>query len=69
MGDAGLAEVANPSEIFLSERPEGASGSTVTALVEGTRPILAEIQALVAGPVPVKDEGHASGLIRNGWPS
>ncbi|MGZ6226212.1 MAG: DNA repair protein RadA [Syntrophales bacterium] len=52
MGDAGLAEVANPSEIFLSERPEDASGSAVTALVEGTRPILAEIQALVAGPVP-----------------
>jgi len=52
MGDSGLAEVANPSEIFLSERPEGASGSTVTALVEGTRPILAEIQALVTGPVP-----------------
>lgn len=52
MGDAGLVEVANPSELFLSERPEGVSGSTVTALVEGSRPILAEIQALVAGPVP-----------------
>jgi len=52
MGDLGLVEVANPSELFLSERPEGVSGSTVTALVEGSRPILAEIQALVAGPVP-----------------
>ena len=52
MGDSGLIGVANPSEIFLSERPEGVSGSTVTALVEGSRPILAEIQALVSGPVP-----------------
>ncbi len=52
MGDSGLIGVANPSEIFLSERPEGVSGSTVTALVEGSRPILAEIQALVTGPVP-----------------
>ncbi len=52
MAESGLAEVANPSELFLSERPHEASGSTVTALVEGTRPILAEIQALVTGPVP-----------------
>jgi DNA repair protein RadA/Sms len=52
MGELGLSEVANPSELFLSERPESVSGSTVTALVEGTRPILAEIQALVTGPVP-----------------
>ncbi len=52
MGEAGLVEVGNPSEIFLSERPEGVSGSAVTALVEGSRPILAEIQALVTGPVP-----------------
>lgn len=52
MGDAGLSEVSNPSELFLSERPQGVSGSSVTALVEGSRPILAEIQALVTGPVP-----------------
>jgi DNA repair protein RadA/Sms len=52
MGDCGLAEVGNPSELFLSERPEHTSGSAVTALVEGSRPILAEIQALVTGPVP-----------------
>ncbi|MDQ7785838.1 MAG: DNA repair protein RadA [Desulfomonilaceae bacterium] len=52
MGDRGLAEVSNPSELFLSERPQGVSGSAVTALVEGTRPILAEIQALVTGPIP-----------------
>jgi len=52
MGDSGLNEVANPSELFLSERPEGVSGSIVTALVEGSRPILAEVQALVTGPAP-----------------
>ncbi|MCX5872313.1 MAG: DNA repair protein RadA [Deltaproteobacteria bacterium] len=52
MTDAGLSEVVNPSEFFLSERPEGASGSVVTALVEGSRPILAEVQALVSGPTP-----------------
>lgn len=52
MTDSGLQEVANPSELFLSERPKGVPGSTVTAIVEGTRPILAEVQALVTGPVP-----------------
>ena len=48
MRDTGLREVANPSEVFLSERSFGASGSTVVAAVEGTRPILLEVQALVA---------------------
>ncbi len=47
MQETGLVEVENPSEIFLSERSYGASGSTVTAAIEGTRPILLEIQALV----------------------
>mgnify|MGYP001944319840 CR=1 FL=1 len=48
MSDAGLKEVTNPSELFLSERPTGASGSAVTASMEGTRPLLLEMQALVA---------------------
>ncbi len=52
MHESGLEEVANPSELFLSEHPEGVSGSVVTSIVEGSRPILAEIQALVTGPVP-----------------
>lgn len=52
MSEEGLREVANPSERFLAERPQGVSGTCVTALVEGTRPILAEIQALVSGPAP-----------------
>jgi DNA repair protein RadA/Sms len=48
MRESGLKEVNNPSEIFLSERPIGASGSVVTPSIEGTRPILVEIQALVS---------------------
>ncbi len=47
MRENGMVEVENPSEIFLSERSFGASGSSVTAAMEGTRPILLEIQALV----------------------
>jgi DNA repair protein RadA/Sms len=49
MKDKGLDEVANPSAVFLSERPEGAAGSVVTASMEGTRPILIELQALASG--------------------
>jgi len=47
MREKGLAEVINPSEIFLSERPADAPGSVITATMEGTRPLLVEIQALV----------------------
>jgi len=47
MHDTGLREVLNPSEIFLSERHYGTSGSTVVASIEGSRPILVEVQALV----------------------
>ena len=49
MTGAGLVAVANPSEMFLQERPVGAAGSVVTACIEGTRPVLVEIQALVSG--------------------
>ncbi|KAA0544129.1 DNA repair protein RadA [Bacillus sp. BGMRC 2118] len=48
MKEEGLEEVQNPSEIFLEERSKGASGSTVVASMEGTRPVLVEIQALVS---------------------
>ncbi len=48
MSDAGLREVDNPSELFLSERPRNVSGSTVVASLEGTRPLMVEIQALVS---------------------
>jgi DNA repair protein RadA/Sms len=57
MKDKGLVEVANPSEVFLSERPKDAAGSVVTAAIEGTRPLLVEIQALVSPtkmPYPVR---------------
>ncbi|HZH31237.1 MAG TPA: DNA repair protein RadA [Pyrinomonadaceae bacterium] len=48
MTGTGLKPVANPSEIFLQERPENAAGSVVTACMEGTRPVLVEVQALVS---------------------
>jgi DNA repair protein RadA/Sms len=48
MRDTGMIEVANPSEILLSERPEHAAGSVVVPSIEGTRPILVEIQALTS---------------------
>ena len=46
MTEGGLREVTNPSELFLSERPLGVAGSTVVASMEGTRPVLVEVQAL-----------------------
>ncbi|HKR00549.1 MAG TPA: DNA repair protein RadA [Pyrinomonadaceae bacterium] len=49
MTGTGLVAVANPSEMFLQERPHGVAGSVVTACMEGTRPVLVEIQALVSG--------------------
>jgi DNA repair protein RadA/Sms len=48
MSDKGLREVSNPSELFLGERNETSPGAAVFAGVEGTRPVLVEIQALVA---------------------
>lgn len=48
MRDAGLVEVPNPSQMLLDGRPEGASGTCVACVMEGTRPVLAEVQALVA---------------------
>jgi DNA repair protein RadA/Sms len=48
MTEAGLTEVSNPSELFLADRRAEVSGSAVTATVEGTRPLLVEIQALAA---------------------
>lgn len=48
MADKGLNEVPNPSQMLLNGRPEGASGTCVACVMEGRRPILAEVQALVA---------------------
>jgi DNA repair protein RadA/Sms len=47
MTGAGLREVPNPSAVFLAERPKGAPGSAIVAALEGTRPVLLELQALV----------------------
>ncbi|MCU0640905.1 MAG: DNA repair protein RadA [Candidatus Margulisbacteria bacterium] len=57
MKENGLVEVLNPSAVFLSERPENSPGSVVTAAIEGTRPMLIELQALVAptkSPYPAR---------------
>lgn len=48
MADIGLLEVPNPSQMLLEGRPEGASGTCVACVMEGTRPVLAEVQALVS---------------------
>ena len=48
MKDSGLQEVSNPSELLLAERPMDTPGSTVTAAMEGTRPIMVEVQALAS---------------------
>ncbi len=50
MRSEGLVEVLSPSELFLAERPAGAPGSVVVASADGSRPILVEVQALVAPP-------------------
>lgn len=58
----GLHEVANPSDIFLSERESPVSGSIVVASIEGTRPILVELQALVAPTIFGMPERRTIGL-------
>ena len=65
MKDAGLLEVPNPSELFLAERPEGAAGSVVVPAIEGTRPILVELQALVSGAAYGNPRRTAMGIDGN----
>jgi DNA repair protein RadA/Sms len=65
MKDAGLAEVANPSELFLAERPEDAAGSVVVPAIEGSRPILVELQALVSGAAYGNPQRKAMGIDPN----
>src|SRR5437867_12069580 len=48
MKGTGLEMVANPSELFLAERPEKSTGSVIVSSLEGSRPILIELQALVS---------------------
>lgn len=65
MRSSGLLEVQNPSELFLAERPLGAPGSVVVASAEGTRPILVEVQALVAPPSAGVGRRTAAGVDGN----
>lgn len=65
MTNTGLVAVGNPSELFLQERPEGASGSVVTVCMEGTRPMLVEVQALVAGTKSASGRRMAQGFDYN----
>lgn len=65
MNESGLEEVLNPSELFLSERPLGVAGSTVVASMEGTRPMLVELQALVASTLFPSPRRMATGVDHN----
>ncbi|OEH93161.1 DNA repair protein RadA [Bacillus solimangrovi] len=65
MKEKGLEEVLNPSEIFLEERSEGAAGSVVVASMEGTRPVLVEIQALISPTSFGNPRRMATGLDHN----
>jgi DNA repair protein RadA/Sms len=68
MKESGLEEVQNPSEIFLEERSKGAAGSTVVASMEGTRPVLVEIQALISPTSFGNPRRMATGIDHNRVP-
>ena len=65
MTGKGLCPVPNPSQLFLSERPAGAPGSAVLCCVEGSRPLLVEVQALVSTSTYGNARRMASGLDQN----
>ncbi|RUM43717.1 MAG: DNA repair protein RadA [Desulfurobacterium sp.] len=65
MTEKGLVEVPNPSEFFLSERPVGKAGSVIFAGIEGSRPILLEVQALVTRAVFTTPQRRAKGIDSN----
>lgn len=65
MREGGLFEVANPSEIFLEERLDGATGSAIVVSMEGTRPILVEVQALITPTVYGTAKRTTTGLDHN----
>lgn len=62
MGDRGLVEVANPSQWLLAERAPGSTGSVVLPSLEGTRTLLVEVQALLAGPTFGSPRRTTSGI-------
>ena len=65
MTEEGLKEVPNPSEFFLSERPKGKAGSVIFAGIEGSRPILLEVQALVTKATFTTPQRRAKGISPN----
>ncbi len=62
MKEEGLVEIGNPSELFLSQRPIGVAGSSVVASMEGTRPVLVEVQALLSSTTFVTPRRMATGV-------
>lgn len=65
MGETGLREVANPSALFLDERPKGVSGSVVIPSIEGSRPVLVEVQALVTSTYLASPRRTVTGVNAN----
>ena len=65
MGDSGLIEIPNPSEVVMAERPKNTSGSCAGCVMQGTRPIISEIQALVAKTVYQTGKRTADGFDYN----
>ncbi|NLT74784.1 MAG: DNA repair protein RadA [Chloroflexi bacterium] len=65
MTDRGMVEVENPSQVFLEERIEQATGSAVAVTMEGTRPILVEVQALVSPGIPERPRRTCNGVDLN----
>ena len=65
MKDSGLEEVANPSQLFLGERPQRSTGSVVVSSLEGSRPILVELQALVSATSYAMPKRMANGVDLN----
>lgn len=65
MTDKGLAEVENPSEMLLAGRPKNTSGNCAACVIEGTRPIIAEVQALVTPTVFPSPKRNANGIDYN----
>ncbi len=65
MGDRGLVEIPNPSEVIMAERPKNTSGSCVGCVMQGTRPIISEIQSLVAKSVYATGKRTADGFDYN----
>ena len=65
MGDRGLIEIPNPSEVVMAERPKNTSGSCAGCVMQGTRPIISEIQSLVAKSVYSTGKRTADGFDYN----